>query len=218
MRHIEQTLGAGLVALALFSCAESDSNSETSHADAGSKVDSARTDADGGESVGRFVGEVEDSDVRVAIVADDKRARLFFCGGEASVAEKTHWFNLSKDADELEVEEGKFALRARFDGDAVSGEYAVGDERRAFSSKRVDKATLAGLYEGTGECGRLGLIVSQSAPKAEIEAQGACVGMGHTPEQVNPILPISAEDGKIRVKAPGRDDSLLLGAAGLSPL
>lgn len=212
MRH--STWMPGLIAAALCGCAGSGSSSETDH--------NAQTDADGGSASGVFVGEVEDSDVRVAVLLDDSHVRLFFCGGADSVADKTHWFNLTKDPGDVAVAraEDDAALSAAFDLDAVSGDYSVGGERHAYTAQRVAKGTLSGLYEGKGECGRLGLIVRQSAPNAEITAQGACVGNGHTPEQVNPILPLSSQDGKIRVRAPGQsdDDILLLQAAGTTPL
>ena len=51
-------------------------------------------------------------------------------------------------------------------------------------------------------CGRVGLIVTQPSPDETATAQGACVGPGHLPEQVNPILPIARrDDGSIRGRA-----------------
>lgn len=216
MKNFEKAWGAGLVAALVWSCG-SDADSEPAHTnDAGTQAESQWTDADGG--VVRYVGEVQDADIRVAILSSATQARLFFCGGETNVESDTHWFNLPRDGAKLESQEGEFGLNALFESAAVSGEYRVGTQRYTFTGRKLGVETLSGLYEGKGDCGRLGLILSQSAPGAEIFAQGACVGDGHTPEQVNPILPIASQDGSIRVQAPGQDDSLLLGAAGVSPL
>jgi hypothetical protein len=73
------------------------------------------------------------------------------------------------------------------------------------------------LWEGQGECGRLGLIVTQASPTTKIQAQGACVGDGHQPEQVNPITPIASENGKVPVEAPD-GGKVLLAPATLKPL
>jgi hypothetical protein len=169
------------------------------------------------------VGAVDDSDVRVAIVSAGSKARLFFCGGSDSVADKTHWFNVNlsdEQRDELHVTEQGFELRARFADGEVSGEYAVQPAAaQAFSSKLVDDATAAGLYEGLGQCGRLGLIATQASKGDEIETQGACVGPGHTPEQVNPIEPVSFQQKRVGVKDPGGEQAtVLLHQAGLQPL
>ena len=220
MTTIEKVWVAGLLAVGLWGCAESDDGSDAAHTDAGTKLGGEQTDADGGSDrdVRRYVGEVDGTDIRVAILSDAQHVRLFFCGGERDVGGDTHWFNLTHDAAEVQGEEADFGLNALLAPAAVSGEYRVGDQRHRFSSRLVAPGTLSGLFEGTGECGRLGLIVSQSTPGGAIRAQGACVGPGHAPEQVNPILPIAAEGGRIRVQAPGGDGTLLLTAAELTPL
>ena len=216
MKNIERAWGAGLVAALLWSCG-SDADSEPAHTtDAGTHAESQETDADGG--IVRYVGEVQDADIRVAILTTATQARLFFCGGETNVASDTHWFNLTRNGAKVAGEEGEFGLNAQLEPAAVSGEYRVGTQRHTFTTRKLVPGTLSGLYEGSGDCGRLGLILSQSAPGAEILAQGACVGGGHTPEQVNPILPIASQDGSIRVQAPGQSDTLLLQAADISPL
>jgi hypothetical protein len=216
MKKIDKAWGAGVLAALLCSCG-ADADSEPAHTnDAGTQAEGQRTDADGG--VVRYVGEVQDADIRVAILTSATQARLFFCGGETNVASDTHWFNLSRDGATLQSQQGEFGLNAHIESAAVSGEYRVGTQRYTFTSRKLGSDTLSGLYEGSGDCGRLGLILSQSAAGAEILAQGACVGDGHPPEQVNPILPIASQNGSIPVRAPGQEDTLLLEAAGISPL
>lgn len=169
----------------------------------------------------RFVGEVEDSDARVAVVTGAGKLRLFFCGGADSVAEATHWFNLDvADDGVIEIDANPWKVSANVSADGVSGEVTRDDGvLRKFSAAPVVKETLAGLYEGTADCGRLGLIVAQPRKGGPINAQGACVGEGHVPEQVNPILPVAQDNGRIPVMTPGDEAATsLLQPALLTPL
>ena len=103
----------------------------------------------------------------------------------------------------------------------MCGEVELGDDvTRFFRAERVAPMTLAGLYEGTADCGRLGLIVSQANKDALPTAQGACADTTEEPaQQVSPIAPITSEAGKIPVRLPGGGDApLLLQAATLEPL
>jgi hypothetical protein len=151
----------------------------------------------------RFVGAVEDSDARVAIVRGGTYMRLFFCGGPDSVASATQWFNLDTNDDDVTITT-PWQVSAHVASDAVTGQVTRDDGIvRNFSAKPIADGTLAGLYEGKGDCGRLGLIVTQPDKSAEVSTQGACVGDGHVPEQVNPILPVSLDEGTIAVQAPG---------------
>ena len=53
-----------------------------------------------------------------------------------------------------------------------------------------DSSTIAGLYEGSAPCGKLGLIVTQKSPQDPPSGQGACLRMEAgqaVVEQVNPI-------------------------------
>jgi hypothetical protein len=46
---------------------------------------------------------------------------------------------------------------------------------RTSGADAVDRKTLAGLYEGAGMCGRMGLIVTQASELDEPQAIGARV-------------------------------------------
>ncbi|MET0387782.1 MAG: hypothetical protein ABW321_17555 [Polyangiales bacterium] len=196
----------------LLCCSDSDSDK--------TPASSVRVDAGSDDAPERFVGDVDDSDVRVAVVTDRQRARLFFCGGMQSVASATHWFNVDLDGDEVDAEEQGFKLHARFADDTVEGEITgpSDGDARSFTLAPVAKGTIGGLYEGKGECGRIALIASQSNEDAEVEGQGACVGPGRTPEQVNPITPIALQQGGVPVESPGAGDTVILQPAGLTPL
>jgi hypothetical protein len=155
-----------------------------------------------------LVGAVDDTDIAVGAVVADRRARMFFCGGPSSYASATHWFplvDLDADADAdagfEQVAADGFMLRGSLQGTTLRGELTrKGEPSATFSAELVRAGTLAGLYENTGDCGRIGLIVTQPTVKGAVHAQGACVGPGHLPQQVNPILPVTlGADGSIRV-------------------
>jgi hypothetical protein len=156
-----------------------------------------------------LVGAVDDTDIALGAIIEDGRARMFFCGGPSSYASATHWFALvALDADsdagagfEQTGTDG-FVVRGSLAGTSLRGEYTrKGEPPATFSADFVHEDTLAGLYEGSDDCGRLGLIVTQTTTKKAARAQGACVGAGHLPQQVNPILPVAlGDDGTIRVE------------------
>lgn len=179
-----------------------DRDSGTRERDSGTS--DAEVDADGAAvvaSIQRLVGTVSESDVRVAAVVEDDRARLFFCGGPSSYATSTRWIVADVGEDgKIEFDDAGWVVHGTLNRGGLSGTVEQNDEKRSFSAVRVAPGTIAGLYEGTSDCGRVGLIVSQPDRDSDPQGQGACVGEGHPPEQVNPILPVSLEDGEIPVK------------------
>jgi hypothetical protein len=181
--------------------------------------DASAPDAQAPSEAERWVGEVEDSDARVAVLAGAGRLRLFFCGGADSYETATHWFNRELEGDQLKFEEDGWKIDAQLKT-TVTGTLERDGETHAFSAAPVKTGTLAGLYEGQGDCGRLGLIVLQPEKDDEPSAVGACVDQGRAPKQVNPITPIEAEAGKIRVQTPDGEDgaTTLLQPAALQPL
>jgi hypothetical protein len=198
--------------LASFACACKDADTGTLRRwrdrDAGAERDSGASEAggDGGEalvaaSIERLVGTVSESDIRVAAVVEDARARLFFCGGPSSYATSTRWIVADVGEDgEIEFDDAGWVVHGTLNRGGLAGTLEQNDAKRSFSAVRVTADTIAGLYEGTADCGRVGLIVSQPDRDSDPQGQGACVGEGHPPEQVNPILPVSLEDGAIPVK------------------
>ena len=176
-------------------------------ASTGSTRDAARSDA---PSVQRWVGSVDNTDVRLGAVIESKsRARLFFCGGPTSYQSATRWIILDvAAAGGFEFDDSGWIVRGKLDGDQLSGTIDQGGENHAFSATPVAEQTIAGLYEGSAECGRVGLIVTQRDSKATPSGQGACLGGDQPPEQVNPILPIALKDGSIRVKVGNVESSV----------
>lgn len=201
------------------------------------KKDSGVHDAATGDASGRdagdralrvLVGAVEGSDIAVGAIIADRRARMFFCGGASSYASATHWFPLVElgldgdaDAGFDQTSADGFAVRGSLLGATLRGEVTrKGEASQQFSADLVQDGTLAGLYESMSDCGRVGLIVTQARQKDAARAQGACVGPGHLPEQVNPILPVTlAADGTIGVELitdDGKQDARVHAAAGPS--
>ena len=169
-----------------------------------------------------FIGEVSGSDARVGVVATDHSARVFFCGGDTSVATMTHWFL----AVPLEGVHGDLAptgptagwsIVGQVDDTGASGTVTpTGGPVFSFHAAPVAKGTIAGLYEAAGPCGKVGLIVAQGSTTDEPAGQGACVPAsgGASPEQVNPIRPIErAPDGTIAVVVAGAQLSVHTTAA-----
>lgn len=187
-----------------------------------SSPDSGHLDVADSRGIWRWVGAVEETDVRMAVLVGMGRARLYFCGGADSYATTTRWFNVGFDGGEhLEFQEDDWRVHGHLAMRSVSGEVELGDDvTRMFSAELVAADTIAGLYEGKADCGRLGLIVSQADKDALPTAQGACVDTAEQQTQrVSPIAPIASETGKIQVRTPGDSDAtLLLMAATLEPL
>jgi hypothetical protein len=151
-----------------------------------------------------WVGTVAGTDIALGAVIADGHARMFFCGGERTVARDTHWLQLELDAQgsfEDAADDG-FSVQGQVQGATLQGHLKRPDQTTAaFTAEIAREGTLAGLYDGSDDCGKLGLIVRQGAVIDIARAQGACVGPGHAPQQVNPILPIAlGTDGAIAVE------------------
>lgn len=170
--------------------------------------------ADGGTPAQHWVGDVENTDIRLGIVGDPTRLRLFFCGGPETWRTDTRWLivDVEEAGGSFEYEESGWRVRGEFEDEVVVGQLERdGSRRGSFRAEPTNKRTLAGLYEGDSQCGRIGFIVTQLDLEEEPTAQGACLGAG-LPQQVNPILPIAEVNGRIRVKI-GETEALVREAA-----
>jgi hypothetical protein len=141
---------------------------------------------------GVWVGEVRDSDVKVALADRDGAPQLFFCGGDASYTTHTRWFAqgalLSAP---FSFSESGWSVAGEVKGDSISGTVLAENEGAGvWTANAADSSTIAGLYEGVAPCGKLGLIVTQRAADEEPTGQGACLRdfeQGLIVEQVNPV-------------------------------
>lgn len=142
---------------------------------------------------GVWVGEIEDTDVKVALADKGGGAMvLFFCGGDESYATGTRWFPEGVlRAQPFSFTEGDWHVEGVIEAGVARGTVSSDDSSsRSWLAASTDSSTIAGLYEGTAPCGKLGLIVTQRGPKDEPRGQGACLrveGERAVVEQVNPI-------------------------------
>ena len=159
-----------------------------------------------------LIGQVDGSDVRVGIVATEHSARVYFCGGDATFTTMTHWFPSvpfgTSGADLAPPgPTAGWSIAGQVDELVASGMVTpAGGAALPFHAALVAAGTIAGLYEATGPCGKVGVIVAQATAGDEPVGQGACVPAAGTasPEQVNPIRPIQrAADGTIAVVVDG---------------
>ena len=143
-----------------------------------------------------WVGEVEDSDVAVGIVASSTRSTLFFCGGNLSFADHTHWFvGKAPLAEAKPIEDGAWQVTLSSLSERIVGNVTInGSAPVPFSAVTVGEGTLAGLYDASAPCGHAGLVVKQASRVESPAAQGACLGVASNAsvvEQVNPVMPIA---------------------------
>lgn len=215
MFEVDCSLSAALAALLLMAAACDDAVEVSGGTDSGVHEERATSPAV------RWVGVVEETDVRVAAIVGAGKARLFFCGGAASYLTATRWFEIAFNSEHLEYKDDAWRIHAHLTGDGVVGEVErAGDGVRTFNAHGFERATIAGLYEGRAECGHLGVIVTQPTKNDEPIALGACVAASGDPsQQVDAITPIALQNGKITVRTPGSGaGTLMLGAATLQPL
>jgi len=142
-----------------------------------------------------WVGEVDGSDVAVGIVASAERSTLFFCGGDSSYPDHTHWFvHRGALSEATPLEDGGFRVTLSALGQRIEGTLSInGADPAAFSADRTLPGTFAGVYDARVPGGHAGLIVRQPSRAAPAQAQGTCltVILGATVvEQVNPVMPV----------------------------
>jgi hypothetical protein len=171
-----------------------------------------------------FTGQVDGTDVRVAVIATVHHARVYFCGGDSSYATATQWFpvNLPPSGQVASPQpvDGGPSFDGQIGDDIVRGSLVFGDGgAHAFAATPVASGTIGGLYETTSPCGHVGLIVAQSSAASAPVGQGACIGSpaanGASPvEQVTPLRPLArAANGTIRVTIAGSAEEVSVGAA-----
>jgi hypothetical protein len=204
--------GRFLLAALLHTSACTEEVSGVSVADAGAFPENANA------KLLRWVGAIDETDVRVAVILGAGRARLYFCGGASSYQTATRWLDLTFHDEHLEFRDETWRIHAHLAAGGLVGEVEYpGDSVRMFHAHASEQATVAGLYEGTAACGRLGLIVTQAAESDTPTAQGACVG-----DDIQPVFQVTANadrNGTITVRTPGTEDGVSqLQAATLEPL
>lgn len=180
------------------------------------KADDSGNSAEGGAKV--WVGSVDGSDAVVGIVASDTNSTLFFCGGNNSYRDTTHWFaNTTQPVSAgATAQDGQWSAHAEpHDADLQGTLQRESGGALSFSAHPAQSGSLEGVYDGAGPCGHLGLIVQRRPSSDELMAQGTCIKKtdnGVLVEQVNPVMNIErGADGGIAVElasAPGERFSL----------
>jgi hypothetical protein len=216
----------GSLRIALFAlaatagCSNDGSGRSTRPTDAADHADARGPsgDAGGTTSLRFFTGTVEGTDARIGVVAAKHHARLYFCGGDSTYTMLSRWVpatidssgNLTPDP----AAEMGWVVTGTISSDAVDGSLRPGDAASyRFHAAPVADGTIAGLYEGTSPCGKVGVIVSQGSSGESPVAQGACItssGSGSADiHQVNPVGPLERDaDETISVEVSGTSETL----------
>jgi len=139
-----------------------------------------------------WIGEVPDTDVKVALADRQGSVALFFCGGDDSYATSTRWFAEGALLEKpFSFTNSGWSVDGAVDGKGAQGSVRIDPNApRAWTAQAADSRTIAGLYEGAAPCGKLGLIVTQTRPEDPPTGQGACLraeGDALIVEQVNPV-------------------------------
>jgi hypothetical protein len=166
-----------------------------------------------------FTGALTGTDAELSAIVTAHHARIYFCGGASSYTTLTRWVPAGVSAGSVTADEtagAGWTLHASLDGDSLDGALSTGDAGMySFHARVTDDRTIAGLYEATSPCGKVGLIITQGSTKDEPTGQGACIGSGNVDfHQVNPVLPlVRSKDGTIRVVVDGSSTEVRVSTA-----
>ena len=154
-----------------------------------------------------FIGALEDSDAKIALVRNDAAWAAYVCGGASSMSSLTGWFQGDAAATGRAVgarSDGK-QLSAEFGDEGATGTLLVdGAEAVRFEASVVPHGVAAGLYQVYSSGCRSGLIVP---PSGRGEPQGVyCADVGPSDQrvrlfqQVTPVGPIRLGDQNVAAR------------------
>jgi hypothetical protein len=166
-----------------------------------------------------YVGRLDGTDARVALVRDDVRWAAYVCGGPSTLSSMTGWFQgemgpASRDGDVEAQASGKL-LRATFAEARAMGSFVAGTEV-VFEAERVPAGMkTAGLFQLHSRGCRSGLVVP---PPGEGDPQGVyCANLDDAGNaipaiyaQVNPLLPLTLTDHGIASQVAGETGTIYL--------
>jgi hypothetical protein len=202
MPHRSDVLIAALCASLSAGCAH-----DSPSPDGAAAPDAAR-DSD------TFVGALDGSDVRIALVQGATTIEAYVCGKDETLQTHTRWFRgtaSQRDAAGLALRAGTWTLRMEPIGEDLRGELESPEGViESWGATRVAAlgADEVGLYDAALDGCRTGVIVWQAEPGAACLAQGSyCDGMGQR-SQVTPVL--CEGDQPLRVRATRNGEPLEL--------
>ena len=147
-----------------------------------------------------FVGALEGSDAKIALVRNDAVWAAYVCGGASTFSSLTGWFqgDLAPHGAVSGRTDGK-ELAATFGDEGATGTLSVeGTGTIRFEASFVPRHAPGGLYQGISNGCRTGLIVP---PSGSGESQGVyCADLEISDErvrlfeQVTPVAPITPGD------------------------
>jgi hypothetical protein len=111
-----------------------------------------------------LVGQVDDSDIVLGVVAEGDALTVYACGGTQTFATHTRWFQGSfgegDDPDAFEIEQDGFSLQGRRTPDGLSGVLHEPDgSMRTIAAFPTAEDTLSGLYFATVDGCRTGVVL-----------------------------------------------------------
>ena len=150
-----------------------------------------------------YVGLVEGSDARVAVVEDGEDLVAYLCGGPTSFATLTRWFRapLPEQGSPFRLEKDGVVIEGTIDEGLAEGEVEAPDGTRlAFHAEATPRGDLAGLYGAEDEGCMTGVIVTPAGPGEEPLVQGTWCSASGSRAQVIPILPAQLQPRGIEVR------------------
>ncbi|HVJ93273.1 MAG TPA: hypothetical protein VM580_25905 [Labilithrix sp.] len=154
---------------------------------------------------GTYVGQVEGSDARVAVVVGPTSLVVFVCGGSASYETSTVWFRANR-TETTQIDLSRENRKIHLDpagATTLAGGLELGDGSDSHNVRvtRVGDDAIEGLYEVKDAEGQAGVVVSNAD-----EAQGAFIqNITAKILQIVPIRPIALVENRfLRVNVANR--------------
>jgi hypothetical protein len=168
------------------------------------------------EGQATFVGTLDGSDARIAVVRGATALEAYVCGkGEATLVSHTRWFRSDAvgeaEGGELSLGSAGWQLRILESTEPLQGELESPEGAiERWTAARVDARDTSevGLYDAAQDGCRTGVIVWRAEPGAACEAQGSyCDGLGNR-SQVTPVLCEAGQPLRVRARSSGADVEL----------
>jgi hypothetical protein len=162
-----------------------------------------------------FVGVVEGSDARIAVVERQGSLSAYVCGGPSSYEALSRWFEPSAvagDPSRFEASKDGWTLTGALSPGEREGEQTPGAAPRRVLSGRLEgpdgkwyrfhgelayPGSLAGLYGVVDEGCKTGAVVLQASPSEEPTVLGTWCSSAGERMQVTPVMPVELHAGAL---------------------